>query len=159
MFEWLDARGIAHATTAHEATFTVAEGRALKATLPGGHTKNLFLTNKDGDLVLVAAHADSALPLNRLHRALGVKRLSFAKPELMARSLGVRPGAVTAFALVNDPDQTVQFVLDAALTGFDPLNFHPLVNTATTAIGRADFARFLAATGHDALEVDFDTLV
>lgn len=158
LFAWLDARGIAHSTHWHEATFTVAEGRDLKAAMPGGHTKNLFMTNKDGDLILISAHADSDLPLNRLHRALGVKRLSFGKPDLMESVLGVRPGSVTAFALVNDPEARVRFIVDAALLAHDPLNFHPLVNTGTTAISRADFERFLDATGHGLAAVDFSRL-
>ena len=158
LFAWLDARGIAHVTHWHEATFTVEEGRELKATLPGGHTKNLFMTNKDGDLILVSAHADSQLPLNKLHRALGVKRLSFGAPELMEEVLGVRPGSVTAFALINDPAARVRFIVDHALMAHDPLNFHPLVNTGTTAISRADFERFVAESGHRLEVVDFSAL-
>lgn len=158
LFSWLDARGIAHHTHWHEALFTVEDGRDLKAAMPGGHTKNLFMTNKEDDLVLVSAHANSDLPLNRLHRAIGVKRLSFGKPELMEAVLGVRPGSVTAFALVNDPQARVRFVVDSELMRHDPLNFHPMVNTGTTAISRADFERFVAATGRMLEVVDFTAL-
>lgn len=158
LFDWLDARGLAHTTHWHEATFTVAEGRDLKASMPGGHTKNLFMTNKDSDLILISAHADSDLPLNKLHRALDVKRLSFGKPELMEATLGVTPGSVTAFALINDPEAKVRFVVDAALMRHDPLNFHPLINTGTTAISRDDFVRFIAETGHGLDVVDFSAL-
>jgi len=158
LFAWLDARRICHTTHWHEATFTVAEGRDLKAAMPGGHTKNLFMTNKDGDLILISAHADSDLPLNKLHRALGVKRLSFGKPDLMEETLGVTPGSVTAFALVNDKDGKIRFVVDAELMKHDPINFHPLINTGTTAISRADFERFIAETGHGLEVVDFSAL-
>lgn len=158
LFAWLDARGLAHTTYWHEATFTVAEGRDLKAAMPGGHTKNLFMTNKDGDLILISAHADSDLPLNKLHRALGVKRLSFGKPDLMEAVLGVTPGSVTAFALVNDPSAKVRFVVDAELMNHDPINFHPLINTGTTAISRTDFERFVSETGHGLEVVDFSAL-
>lgn len=158
LFAWLDARGIPHATHWHEAVFTVEEGRELKATMPGGHTKNLFMTNKDGDLILISAHADSQLPLNRLHRALGVKRLSFGPPELMEEVLGVTPGSVTAFALVNDPGARVRFILDHALMQHDPLNFHPMGNIATTAITRADFERFVIESGHGLEVLDFSRL-
>ncbi len=155
LFAFLEAEGLAHHTVWHAPTFTVEEGRALKATMPGGHTKNLFMKDKDGALVLIAAHADSTLPLNRLHRALGTRRLSFADADLMAAVLGVRPGSVTAFALMNVPPGRIRFVVDTALLAEDPLNFHPLVNIATTAISRADFLRFVAATGHGITEVDF----
>lgn len=158
LLAWLDAHGLAHHTHWHAPVHTVAESRALKAEMPGGHTKNLFMTNKDGDLVLISAHAESELPLNRLHRALGVKRLSFARPELMQAVLGVKPGSVTGFALVNDPDGQVRFLVDAALLAYDPLNFHPMMNTGTTAISRADFERFVALTGHRLEVVDFTAL-
>ena len=158
LFAFLDAEGLAHQTVWHAPTFTVEEGRALKAAMPGGHTKNLFMKDKDGAQVLVAAHADSVLPLNRLHRELGTRRLSFASAELMEAVLSVRPGSVTAFALMNAEPGQVRFVVDAALLAEDPLNFHPMVNVATTAISRADFLRFVAATGHAITEVDFAAL-
>lgn len=155
LFACLDALGIRHETAWHEATFTVEEGRHLKAALPGGHTKNLFLKDKDGALVLVTAWVDSALSLNQLHKRLGTRRLSFAGPDLMQDVLGVLPGSVTAFALANDREALVRFVLDAALEGFDRINFHPLVNTATTGVSLADFRRFVTATGHTIETVDF----
>ncbi|MEL7453233.1 MAG: prolyl-tRNA synthetase associated domain-containing protein [Pseudomonadota bacterium] len=159
LFAYLDKLGIAHETHWHEATFTVAEGRALKAALPGGHTKNLFLKDKDGALVLVSAHADSELRLNQLHKVIGTRRLSFANAELMEGVLGVVPGSVTALALMNDRHQQVRFVLDAALTRFEDVNFHPLVNTGTTRIPLRDFLAFVEATGHAAHIVDFTALL
>lgn len=158
LFAYLDRLGIAHETRWHEAVFTVEEGRHLKAEMPGGHTKNLFMKDKAGALVLVSAHADSALPLNRLHRHLGTRRLSFADGALMQEVLGVAPGSVTAFALMNDTDGRARFVVDVALLAFDRLNFHPLVNTATTAIARDDLDRFVEATGHVMDVVDFGAL-
>ena len=76
----------------------------------------------------------------------------------MVECLGVEPGSVTAFALMNDKDQRVRFIADAALMGFDKVNFHPLVNTATTAIARDDLRRFVEATGHSLTVIDFSTL-
>ena len=159
LFAFLDAHDIAHKTHWHEATFTVEEGRDLKATMPGGHTKNLFMKDKDGTIVLISAHADSELRLNQLHKLVGTKRLSFASAELMVELLGVTPGSVTAFALMNDPEQKVRFIVDEALMKFETLNFHPLVNTGTTAISRDDFRKFVDATGHDITEVDFQALL
>ncbi len=158
LFKLLDSLEIPHETRWHEATFTVQEGRHLKAALPGGHTKNLFLKDKDGALVLVSASVDSALPLNQLHKRLGTRRLSFADPGLMQDVLGVQPGSVTAFALANDREARVRFVLDAALEAFDRINFHPLANTATTGVSLAGFRRFVAATGHAIETVDFTGL-
>ena len=159
LFAFLDEHGLSHTTRWHEATFTVEEGRDLKASMPGGHTKNLFMKDKDGTIVLISAHADSELKLNQLHKLIGTRRLSFASAELMVECLGVAPGSVTAFALMNDRDGRVRFIVDAALMRCDPLNFHPLVNTATTAIPREDFRTFVALTGHEMTEVDFASLV
>ena len=159
LFAYLDQLGLSHETRWHKATFTVEEGRELKETMPGGHTKNLFMKDKDGVIVLISAHADSELKLNQLHKLIGTRRLSFASGELMEELLGVTPGSVTGFALMNDRDQKVRFIVDAALMAFDTLNFHPLVNTGTTAISRDDFRRFVEATGHDLTVVDFAALL
>ena len=158
LFAYLDDLGIDHKTVEHPATFTVEEGRHLKASTPGGHTKNLFMKDKDGVIVLISAWADNQLRLNQLHKKIGTRRLSFASAGLMVECLGVAPGSVTAFALMNDTEQRVRFIADAALMGFDTVNFHPLVNTATTAISRAGFQRFVAATGHPLTVVDFSDL-
>ncbi len=152
---YFDARGLKHATVAHPAVFTVAEGADMKAKMPGGHSKNLFLKAKNGALFLVSAKDDTQIKLNRLHKALGCDRLSFGSPELLIEALGVTPGSVTAFALVNDPAQKVQFYLDAALWACDPINFHPLANTATTAMPRADFRRFLEGLSRPLALLDF----
>lgn len=159
LFAYLDQLGLAHDTRWHEATFTVEEGRELKETMPGGHTKNLFMKDKDGVIVLVSAHAESELKLNQLHKLIGTRRLSFASGELMEELLGVTPGSVTAFALMNDKAGKVRFIADAALMAYDTLNFHPLVNTGTTAISNSDFRRFVEATGHDLTVVDFAALL
>ncbi|KCZ54341.1 hypothetical protein HY29_14420 [Hyphomonas beringensis] len=158
LFAYLDELGIAHTTHWHEPTFTVEEGRELKASLPGGHTKNLFLKDKDGAIVLIAAEAHSQLKLNQLHKLIGTKRLSFGPAELMQDLLGVQPGSVTAFALMNDRAGRVRFLVDAALMEHEPVNFHPMTNTGTTAISREDFRKFVEATGHEFELVDFTDL-
>jgi len=159
LFAYLDALSIVHTTVQHEATFTVEEGRDLKASMPGGHTKNLFMKDKDGAIVLISAHAESRLKLNQLHKLIGTRRLSFASAELMEEVLGVVPGSVTGFALMNDTEGRVRFILDAALEAYEAVNFHPLVNTATTRVTLADFKRFVGATGHELTVVDFTQLL
>lgn len=139
----LDSLGIAHATTEHPAVFTVEESRALHATLPGLHSKNLFFKDAGDRLWLVTAEADRRIDLKSLHQRIGAKRLSFGRPELLMEVLGVIPGAVTPFAPVNDSGRRVRVVLDAEMMRADTLNCHPLVNTATTNIRAADLLRFL----------------
>jgi len=151
LFAFLDKLGIAHQTVQHPALFTVEQSRSLRGQIAGGHTKNLFLKDKRGALFLVVASEDAAIELKSLHRLLGASgRFSFGSAELMREKLGVEPGSVTPFAALNDTTGQVTIVLDAAMMAHATLNFHPLVNTMTTAIGRDDLVRFLAATGHQA---------
>jgi Ala-tRNA(Pro) deacylase len=158
LFRYLDELGIAHSTLDHEPVFTVAEGEAIKAGLPGGHTKNLFLKDKKGRLVLVSALGETAVRVNRLHKLVDCQRLSFAKEDDLWQALGVRPGSVTAFALLNDTEARVRFVIDQALLAHNPVNFHPLRNDATTAVSPDDLLAFARATGHEPLIVDFAAL-
>ena len=149
LFAYLDRLGIAHRTVTHPPLFTVEESRALRGQIPGGHTKNLFLKDKKGALFLVAALEDAAIELKSLHRLIGASgRFSFGSAELMRATLGIEPGAVTPFAALNDTARRVSVVLDAAMMANATLNYHPLVNTMTTSIGREDLVRFLDATGH-----------
>lgn len=158
LFALFERLGINVTTHEHEPTFTVEEGRELKASMPGGHSKNLFMRDKAGQIVLISAHADAQLKLNRLHKVIGTGRLSFAPAELMEDVLGVTPGSVTAFALANESAKPVRFILEKTLAESDPLNFHPLRNDMTTAISRADFDTFLRYTGREAEVIDFSTL-
>ena len=158
LFALFDRLGIAHRTVEHPAVFRVGEGEAFKGGLPGGHTKNLFLKDAKDRLWLVSALQETVIDLKRLPGAIGSARLSFGSPERLAAALGVAPGSVTAFALANDADRKVSFVLDAALARADPVNFHPLDNTATTAISQADFRRFLTHLGVTPTIVDFTGL-
>lgn len=142
----------------HPAVFTVDEGADLKRAIPGAHTKNLFLKDARDQLWLISAEGHAVIDLKRLHAVIGSGRLSFGKAELMAQTLGVAPGSVTAFGLVNDTERRVRFVLDRTLAEADLVNFHPLTNTATTTISREGFRRFLAALGVTPLVVDFATM-
>ncbi len=150
--------GIAVTTTEHAAVFTVAESEALERDIPGGHTKNLFLKDAKGRLFLVIAKTSTRIDLKQLHKRLDAARFSFGKPELLMEVLGVPPGSVTAFSLMNDPDQRVTVIVDAALMAHDTINCHPLENTGTTNIARDELLRFIRSCGHDprivAIEAD-----
>jgi len=157
LLDYLRALGIETETRAHEAAFTVEDAKALRGLIPGGHTKNLFLKDKKGQLWLVVALEDTAVDLKKLPKRIGAARLSFGRAELLEEVLGVKPGSVTPFALMNDAGHRVRVVLDERMMAHEVLNFHPLVNTATTSIRREDFLRFLEATGHEPLIVDVTT--
>ena len=155
---WLTANGVDHVTHDHPAVFRVEEGLDLKADLPGAHTKNLFLKDHKGRLWLISARQDTIIDLKRAAAAMGSGRLSFGNETLMYETLGVRPGSVTALGLINDIDRRVTFVLDRRLWEADIVNFHPLTNTATTALDQTAFRRVLELLGREPVVVDFEAL-
>ena len=156
LFARLEALRIAQRTYSHPPVFTVAEAAALRGQLPGGHCKSLFLKDKKAGLWLVVALEERRIDLKLLAETLGAPRFSFGSAELLYEVLGSKPGSVTPFALVNDTAHRVEIVLDQAMLGHDPLNYHPLDNTRTTAIAPADLLRFIAWCGHRPRIVDLD---
>lgn len=151
----LDARlaelGIATTTVEHEPVFTVEESVALRESIPGAHTKNLFLIDGDGRMVLVTAKDDTRVDLKALAKRLGAGRFSFGKAERLQAVLGVSPGSVTPLALMNATAAGVTVVVDQALMDFAGVNCHPLENTATMRFATADLIRFIKACGHEPL--------
>jgi len=155
---WLKENGVDHVTHDHPAVFRVEEGLDLKADLPGAHTKNLFLKDHKGRLWLISARQDTMIDLKRAAAVMGSGRLSFGPEALMWETLGVRPGSVTALGLINDTDRRVTFVLDRRLWDAAVVNFHPLTNTATTALDQSAFRRVLALLEREPIVVDFGAL-
>lgn len=149
LLAYLDQLGISTRTVEHPAVHTVAESSAIEIALPGAHTKNLFLTDEDGRMVLVVAESTTRVDIKGLAKKLGTGRLSFGKPELMAEVLGVTPGSVTAFAIINDTQRRVRIVIDGELTEHGSVNCHPMENTATTNIALSDLLSFIRSTGHE----------
>lgn len=143
--------GIEVTTVDHAPVFTVAESGDLHERIPGGHTKNLFVKDKKGRLFLITTLHDAEIDLKRVHQIIGAQgRVSFGNADLLMEVLGVEPGSVTPFALVNDRDaQRVTAIFDADMMRQDVLNYHPLKNTATTAISAQDLVRFAKACGHE----------
>ncbi len=148
LFARFDALGIAHRTYSHPRVFTVAQATALRGSLPGGHCKSLFLKDKKGGFWLAVMLEERRIDLKKLATRLMAPRLSFGGAADLHRLLGVRPGSVTPFALLNDVGHLVTPVLDSAMLKYDPLNYHPLENDRTTAISPGDLLRLIAASGH-----------
>jgi Ala-tRNA(Pro) deacylase len=157
LFSCLEGLDIQTATHTHAPVYTVNEAKTVRGGLPGGHSKNLFLKDKKGALWLVVAEEDLAINMKGLRRSIGAAQLSFGRPELLLETLGIEPGSVTPFAVINDHERLVTVVLDSALLTHDPLNFHPLTNAATTSISPDDLIAFLRAEGHDPLILDLST--
>jgi len=155
---FFDREGIPFASHDHPAVFRVGEGEEIKAAIPGAHTKNLFLKDAKDQLWLISARDATQIDLKRLHPVIGSARLSFGNAALMEETLGVTPGSVTAFGLINDRDRRVRFVLDRALAEADRVNFHPLTNTATTGVSAEGLRTFLDKVGVRPLIVDFEAM-
>ncbi len=155
VFALLDRLGVAHSTVEHQPLHTVEESRALRGEIPGGHSKNLFVKDKKSRLFLITAREDARLDLKRVHEAIGGSgRVSFGSGELLEAVWGVRPGSVTPFGAINDTAGRVTVVIERALLEEDPVNFHPLVNTATTSLPPEGLLAFLRATDHEPMVVD-----
>ncbi|MCF8481546.1 MAG: prolyl-tRNA synthetase associated domain-containing protein [Rhodospirillum sp.] len=153
----LEDLGISVVTEEHPPVFTVEEAQAACDHIPGVHCKNLFLKDAKGQLWLVVCPHDRTVEMKSLHKRIGSKRLSFGKSELLEEILGVKPGSVTPFALINDRGQRVKVVLDAWMMDQPVLNYHPLENGATTTISNGDLLRFIEGCGHAPQIVDLVT--
>ena len=144
----LDALGIATTTVDHAPVYTVEEARALRGEIPGGHCKNLFLKDDKSAIYLIVCLEDAKVDLKAAPARIGSRRLTFGKPELLMEILGVEPGSVTPFGLINDTAGRATVILDRAMMEQEWLNYHPLRNDATTTIRSADLLAFIRATGH-----------
>jgi Ala-tRNA(Pro) deacylase len=156
LLDRLEGLGIDSHTTSHPPVFTVEEARAHRDETAGAYTKNLFLRDKKGIMWLVVAIESQAVDLRALAARLGHKRFSFGSPERLMKYLGVIPGAVTPFAVVNDHGGVVRVALDSALKEYDVWNFHPLDNAMTTTLRAQDMVRFLESVDHAPHWVSFE---
>jgi Ala-tRNA(Pro) deacylase len=141
--------GIETTTREHPPVYTVEEARALRGEIPGGHCKNLFLKDDKGGIWLIVCLEEAAVDLKAAPSRIGSRRLSFGKPDLLKEVLGVEPGSVTPFGLINDTAKRVNVVLDAAMMAHELLSYHPLENTATTTIRPDDLVAFIRSCGHE----------
>ena len=148
VFAYLDTLGIATTTVEHAAVFTVEQSEQLHRDIAGAHTKNLFLKDAKGALFLVVAEAHSKVDLKTLHKTIGCARLSFGNADFLMERLGISPGSVNAFAVMNDCVAAVTVILDESLRTASHITCHPMTNSATTSIGRDDLLKFMQATGH-----------
>lgn len=154
LFDKFDALGIETTTRDHEPAYTVEDARRLRGEIPGGHCKNLFLKDKKGVLWLIVCLEDTRVDLKTLPKSISSARLSFGKPELLMEVLGVKPGSVTPFSLINDLQTRVTVILQKSMLSHDIVNFHPLRNTHTTSIKSADLIKFVRSCGHEPMIVE-----
>ncbi len=159
LFHLFEKLGIGHSTIEHPPMRTVADSKQFRdGDTPGGYSKNLFLRNRKGRMWLITLHENRQVDLGKLGEQLSSGKLSFASPTRLMKYLGVRPGAVTPLAVVNDVTLAVTAVMDEKLLSFDPIHLHPCLNTQTTTLTTGDLLQFMAFTRHEPLRMDFDHL-
>ena len=142
----LDAMGISYEHYTHPPVFTSDEATEHWADIPATRVKNLFLRNKKGNRhYLVILEIGKQADLRHLVKIIGDDRLSFGSPERLMSTMGLTPGSVSPFGLLNDPAHAVHVIVDEDLRRTERLIFHPNINTASLTITVADFERFLAA--------------
>ena len=149
LFARFRSLGIEATTRDHAPVYTVEEAQALRGEIPGGHCKNLFLKDDKGNIWLIVCLEEAQVDLKAAPAKIGSRRLSFGKPDLLKEVLGVEPGSVTPFGLINDTEKRVNVVLDAAMMAHELVNYHPLENTATTTIRSQDLVAFIRSCGHE----------
>jgi Ala-tRNA(Pro) deacylase len=153
----LDALGIAYDRHEHPAVFTAEEANEHWSGIDGTQCKNLFLRNKKGDRhYLVVLEISKQADLRHIARLVSDGRLSFGSPERLMAHLGLTPGSVSPFGLINDRRHSVRVLIDKDLRQASRLIFHPNINTASVVVSRGDFERFLESTGHSVSFVDVD---
>ena len=149
VYEILRELDISYTKHEHPPVYTVEEAEQHWKNITGAHCKNLFLRNKKGqNHYLVLVESGKRVDLKALTSRLGEDRLSFASPERMMRYLGLEPGAVSPFGLINDRENAIVVVIDRDLKETSHVNFHPNVNTATVGIAFLDFEKFLTHCGN-----------
>lgn len=144
----LESEGIDHHTLEHPPMRTVEDAKALRAPSEYGHTKNLFVRDRKANMWLLTLHEDRRVDMKSTAQLVGTNRFSFASAERLFHYLGVTPGAVSAFSILNDVTRRVSFFIDEALMDAPALHIHPLVNTMTTTIAREELFSFLERRGY-----------
>ena len=142
----LDDNNVNYKIFEHEAFYTVEESSKLKIDMDmqGAHTKNLFLRDKKRNFFLISCLDNQIVNLKEIKNLISCQgNLSFGSPDYLFEKLGVKPGSVSPYSLVNDLEKDVNFYLDKSITEFDLCNFHPLDNTKTIQVLTKDFISFI----------------
>jgi Ala-tRNA(Pro) deacylase len=154
LLEILDSLDISYKIYDHDPIFTVEQGAHLKAQIPGMHCRNLFLRDKKKIMYLVVAANETAIDMKKLEKIIDSGRLSFGSADRLWTHLGIRPGSVCPFTVMNDKDHQVNVILDAFMMRAETVNYHPMDNAQTISLVPADLLKFFDFTGHRPRIVD-----
>lgn len=149
VYEILEYLQIPYLRHEHVPVYTIEEANQLGLDMQGQHCKNLFLRDKKGEKhYLIIIEESKKVDLISLSKQIESTKLSFASEERLLRYLGLTPGAVSPFGLINDREKHVEVLLDEDISTLKDISFHPNVNTATVTLSFQDFRRFLSWTGN-----------
>ena len=143
LLELLKRKSIDFQIHKHQPLFTVEDSEKLRGELIGSHTKNLFLKNKKNEFFLFSCDENAIVDLKRFSKSINAKNLSFANEKYLENFLGIKPGSVSPYALLNDNGNNVSFYFEEKLFNSDIINFHPLINTTTITTKTKDFIKFI----------------
>ena len=143
LLELIRGKGLEFQIHEHKPLFTVEDSEKMRGLISGSHTKNLFLKNKKDDFYLFSCDERAKVDLKRFSKSINAKNLSFANEVYLLEYLGIKPGSVSPFSLLNDVNNRVSFYFDEKLANSKIINFHPLVNTSTVSLKTKDFMKFI----------------
>ncbi|MFC1854589.1 prolyl-tRNA synthetase associated domain-containing protein [Candidatus Dependentiae bacterium] len=153
LFKFFDKHNIKYKNHKHNRIFTTKDRIEIDTPIPGAHTKNLFLRNKSGDFWLISM-LHERLDIKKFQQIVDSGKLSFASPQMLMEKLGIEPGSVTPFALLNQTSQGIAVILDEKMMEHETLNFHPMRNDMTTSVSKDDFIKFVKLCGHTPAIID-----
>ncbi len=155
LYQFMEKHKIQYERYDHPPVYTVEDVKRLTPDLPGSKTKNLFLRDAKGKRhFLVIVPHDKKVNLKALGKEMGVGRISFGSPKRLMKHLGVEPGSVSLLAIFNDAENNVELFMDKSLWQALAFQFHPLVNTSTLVISKANIEKIVEKTGHEMKIID-----
>jgi Ala-tRNA(Pro) deacylase len=149
LYQLLDKLEIRYEYHEHPPLATIEDARVHWVNYNSGRCKNIFFRNHKGDrhYLVILEHLQQ-LNIRDLEKRLKQGKLSFASDERLKKYLGVEPGSVSPFGIINDSGKHVHLFIDENLKEFDRLTFHPNLNTASLVISKTDFLKFLEHSGN-----------
>lgn len=154
----LNDNGFEYFVEEHAPLFTVEDSKSLRGQIEGAHSKNLFLKDAKANFFLISIEESASIDLKKTMQQIQSKKLSFAKPEYLQNILGIEPGSVSPFALLNDTKKQVKFYLDRSFLDSETVNFHPLINTATVNISPQNLIELIEKYHNPVNYIDLENL-
>ena len=158
LIRMLNDNGFEYFVEEHAPLFTVEDSKSLRGQIEGAHSKNLFLKDAKANFFLISIEESASIDLKKTMQQIQSKKLSFAKPEYLQDILGIEPGSVSPFALLNDTKKQVKFYLDRSFLDSETVNFHPLINTATVNISPQNLVELIEKYHNTVNYIDLENL-